>query len=181
MSDNNRTNPALTLDEVRKVLEHLQSTQKDPHAAAAFALPALACLRRTELLSLRAEHVDEEQRCLYLGTMRPRVISYPESLCPILHELVTTRATGPLFDGPSHLDRALRHIRRTAVDLGIEKPISYKVLRGTFITLMAKAGVDMFTLLAFAGMRPSRAVCGWARSAGPARDLLTKDSRRNQP
>lgn len=179
MSNINPTNPAMTLDEVRKVIEHLQSTQKDPYAAAAFALPALACLRRSELLSLRAEHVDEEQRCLYLGTMRPRVISYPESLGPILHELVATRSTGLLFDGPSHLDRALRHIRRAAAELGIEKPISYKVLRGTFMTLMTKAGVDMFTLLAFAGMR-SRAVCCWSGHADMARYLLADENRSNQ-
>jgi integrase len=181
MSENNRTCTTLTFDEVRKILEHLRAVKKDPHDAAAFALATLACLRRSELLNLRAEDIDEDQRCLQLGTIRRRVISYPESLSPILHNLVATRCTGPLFDGPSHLDRAIRHIRRAAAELGVEKPISFKVLRRTFITLMAKAGVDTFTILAFANLRLPHATCVWDRGAGLARYLLADVNRSNRP
>jgi integrase len=180
MSDTHRINSTLTLDEVRKVLDHLQMVRKDPHALAAFALPTLACLWRSELLNLRAEDIDEGQCCLYLGTIRRRAIPYPKNLRPIIHELMATRANGPLFDGPSHLERALRHIRRAAVELGIQKPIFYKVLRSTFMTLMAKAGVDMFTILPFADRRP-RAVCSWGGHEGPARYLMADENGNNHP
>lgn len=175
MSDTARSHSTLSFDEVREIFDHLQARPEDPHVLAAFALPTMACLRRSELLNLQAEHIDEDRRCIYLGTMRPRVVTYSESLRPAIRALKAVHANGPLFDGTCHLDRALRRIRRAASELGIEKPVTYRSLRNTFMKLMVQAGIDMFTILAFAGIRTSH-ICQSNSLAGShhrlGRDLL---------
>lgn len=126
--------------------------QKKPLVHIAFWLMAGTGLRRNELLALRVEDFEGETVHVrdYMQ-MRRRVLPVLTFVAEGITNLSATQPQGLIFPG-SHLDSCMRTIQAAGTDAGINKRITCRMLRNTFVALLRYSGAPLPVIWGFLGV-----------------------------
>lgn len=155
LKEDNQRLRYLSTDEEKRLLD---AAKPWPHLQSILIVGLATGLRRDELFSLRKEDVDLVLNLVTVtdgkgGKMRSVPLDPDGSAAKVLIRLKKTSRSEWVFTSP-HSGRKLTHVNRSlasACKAAEVEPITLHVLRHTFCTRLAAAGVDVRTIKELAG------------------------------
>ena len=143
--------------EVKKVLESLENQKHKTLLSIIYA----AGLRLSEVLNLKLEDIDFEEKCLVIqpsGNEKARTLMLSEKLIPILQNYIKRyQPTDLLFAGERgnpYSSRSVQLVLQGAVkNSGIEKDATVHTLRHSFAVHLLEKGLDLHYLQDILGHR----------------------------
>lgn len=147
----------LNLSEASNLLRSLEeSSNSNPMTSIVLGLVLSSGLRRRHLLSLRLEDIGSEAISLSRGLGERVLLPCSPILLGKIKSYRGAQSKGPLLRCPGQLDSCLRNIRKAALLLGIQKPITWSNLRKAYFGILLRSGASIGIVRAIAGATTSR-------------------------
>ncbi len=179
----------LTPDQVERLLESAKQDQS-PNIYPFIMIGLETAMRRTEILTIRLEHIDLNRKIIYIpqakaGAREQPITSY---LVSFLKSFLESRDQGQpwLFSASKsatgHVINIEKPFRRVVVAAGLDPTqVVRHTLRHTAITHLVQAGVDLPTVKRISGHKTLQMVERYSHQNGAhiqaAMDKLKKDIR----
>jgi integrase len=164
----------LTPEQIERLIEAAKKDQS-PHIYPFIVIGLGTAMRRMEILSIRLEHIDLEQRTIYIPEAKAgaRVQPMTKQLADFLQGYVESAEPGQEWFFPSigsktgHTVAIEKAFRRVVANAGLDpSQIIRHTLRHTAITHLVQAGVDLPTVKRISGHKTLAMVEKYAHQNG---------------
>jgi len=174
LKENNARITYLTVDQIKRLIEAAKASP-NPHVYPFIVIGLETSMRKSEILSIRLEHIDLERRVIYVPQAKAGAREQPitQHLAEFLKGYIEAAESGQewLFPAPKsktgHVVAIEKAFRKVVEAAGLDPTqVVRHTLRHTAITHLVQAGVDLPTVQRISGHKTLQMVVRYSHQNG---------------